>query len=126
MKELADIFGCRLTASALSHISLFAKAISCVGFGSHPALQLASNGGRERKLSKIRTMIFLFNESDTCAKLIAKVLYPRDSINRLIAGDSILTMNSGLEKEDGWTGKVQMIYLEPAYGFSSQPFVKQA
>ena len=35
--------------------------------------------------------------------------------NRLIAGDSLLVMNSLLEKE-GLAGKVQMIYIDPPYG----------
>lgn len=48
--------------------------------------------------------------------------------NRLIAGDSLLVMNSLLEKE-GMTGKVQMIYLDPPYGIkygsNFQPFVNK-
>jgi adenine-specific DNA-methyltransferase len=35
--------------------------------------------------------------------------------NRLIAGDSLLIMNSLLEKE-GMGGKVQMVYFDPPYG----------
>lgn len=35
--------------------------------------------------------------------------------NRLILGDSLLTMTSLLERE-GFAGKVQMIYLDPPYG----------
>lgn len=35
--------------------------------------------------------------------------------NRLIAGDSLLVMNSLLEKE-GMSGKVQTIYFDPPYG----------
>ena len=46
--------------------------------------------------------------------------------NRLIAGDSLLVMNSLLEKE-GIAGQVQMIYIDPPYGISYrsnfQPFV---
>jgi len=46
--------------------------------------------------------------------------------NRLIAGDSLLVMNSLLEKE-GMAGKVQMIYMDPPYGIkygsNFQPFV---
>ncbi len=46
--------------------------------------------------------------------------------NRLIAGDSLLVMNSLLEKE-GMEGKVQMVYLDPPYGIrygsNVQPFV---
>ena len=49
--------------------------------------------------------------------------------NRLIAGDSLLVMNSLLEKE-GMAGKVQMIYIDPPYGIkygsNFQPFVEQA
>jgi adenine-specific DNA-methyltransferase len=49
--------------------------------------------------------------------------------NRLIAGDSLLVMNSLLEKE-GMAGKVQMIYIDPPYGikYSSnfQPFVNKS
>jgi adenine-specific DNA-methyltransferase len=48
--------------------------------------------------------------------------------NRLVAGDSLLVMNSLLEKE-GMAGKVQMIYLDPPYGIrygsNFQPFVHQ-
>lgn len=48
--------------------------------------------------------------------------------NRLIAGDSLLIMNSLLEKE-GMGGKVQMIYIDPPYGIkygsNFQPFVNK-
>ncbi|MCL0050136.1 hypothetical protein M1M87_01855 [Thermodesulfovibrionales bacterium] len=48
--------------------------------------------------------------------------------NRLIAGDSLLVMNSLLEKE-GMPGKVQMIYIDPPYGIkygsNFQPFVNK-
>ncbi len=48
--------------------------------------------------------------------------------NRLIAGDSLLVMNSLLEKE-GLAGKVQMIYMDPPYGIrygsNFQPFVNK-
>jgi len=46
--------------------------------------------------------------------------------NRLIAGDSLLVMNSLLEKE-GLAGQVQMVYFDPPYGIkygsNFQPFV---
>lgn len=35
--------------------------------------------------------------------------------NRMVAGDSLLVMNSLLEKE-GMAGKVQMVYIDPPYG----------
>ena len=48
--------------------------------------------------------------------------------NRLIAGDSLLVMNSLLEKE-GMAGKVQMVYIDPPYGVkynsNFQPFVNK-
>jgi adenine-specific DNA-methyltransferase len=48
--------------------------------------------------------------------------------NRLIAGDSLLVMNSLLEKE-GMGGKLQMVYFDPPYGIkygsNFQPFVNK-
>ena len=48
--------------------------------------------------------------------------------NRLVAGDSLLVMNSLLEKE-AMAGKVQMVYLDPPYGIrygsNFQPFVNR-
>ena len=48
--------------------------------------------------------------------------------NRLIAGDSLLVLNSLLEKE-GMEGKIQMIYIDPPYGIkygsNFQPFVNK-
>ncbi len=48
--------------------------------------------------------------------------------NRLVAGDSLLVMNSLLEKE-GMAGSVQMMYVDPPYGIkygsNFQPFVSK-
>ncbi len=48
--------------------------------------------------------------------------------NRLVAGDSLLVMNSLLQKE-GMVGQVQMIYIDPPYGIkygsNFQPFVNK-
>jgi adenine-specific DNA-methyltransferase len=48
--------------------------------------------------------------------------------NRLIAGDSLLVMNSLLEKE-GMAGQVQMVYFDPPYGIkygsNFQPFINR-
>ena len=48
--------------------------------------------------------------------------------NRLIAGDSLIVMNSLLEKE-GMAGHVQMVYIDPPYGIkygsNFQPFVSK-
>ncbi len=47
--------------------------------------------------------------------------------NRLVAGDSLLVMNSLLQKE-GMAGQVQMVYIDPPYGIkygsNFQPFVR--
>jgi adenine-specific DNA-methyltransferase len=52
--------------------------------------------------------------------------HPHGWSNRLIAGDSLLVMNSLLEKE-GMASKVQMMYIDPPYGIrygsNFQPFV---
>ena len=55
--------------------------------------------------------------------------HKEDWSNRLIAGDSLLVMNSLLEKE-GMGGKVQMVYFGPPYGgikygSNFQPFVNK-
>ena len=54
--------------------------------------------------------------------------HPQGWSNRLVAGDSLLVMNSLLEKE-GMSGKVQMIYIDPPYGIkygsNFQPFVNK-
>ena len=51
-----------------------------------------------------------------------------DWTNRLIAGDSLVIMNSLLEKE-GMAGQVQMVYIDPPYGIkyksNFQPFVNK-
>ena len=54
--------------------------------------------------------------------------HERGWANRLIAGDSLLVMNSLLQKES-MAGQVQMIYMDPPYGIkygsNFQPFVGQ-
>ena len=54
--------------------------------------------------------------------------HERGWANRLIAGDSLLVMNSLIQKE-GMAGQVQMIYIDPPYGIkygsNFQPFVNK-
>ena len=54
--------------------------------------------------------------------------HDQDWANRLIAGDSLLVMNSLLKKE-GMAGEVQMVYIDPPYGIkynsNFQPFVNK-
>lgn len=54
--------------------------------------------------------------------------HDRGWANRLVAGDSLLVMNSLLQKE-GMAGQVQMIYVDPPYGIkygsNFQPFTNK-
>src|SRR3989344_6864847 len=54
--------------------------------------------------------------------------HDQDWTNRLIAGDSLLVMNSLIKKE-GMAGEVQMVYIDPPYGIkynsNFQPFVNK-
>ncbi|MBI1928785.1 site-specific DNA-methyltransferase [Candidatus Poribacteria bacterium] len=70
----------------------------------------------------------LFEEKKPLREAIEFYKHNDNWSNRLIAGDSLLVMNSLLEKE-GMAGKVQMIYFDPPYGIkygsNFQPFVNK-
>ncbi len=73
----------------------------------------------------------LFEQEDNqlpLNKAIDFYAHEQDWTNRLIAGDSLLVMNSLLQKE-GMAGKIQMIYIDPPYGIkynsNFQPFVNK-
>lgn len=77
------------------------------------------------------SQLSLFEESDNdppLNKAIDFYRHEQDWTNRLIAGDSLLVMNSLLKKE-GMAGKVQMVYIDPPYGIkynsNFQPFVNK-
>jgi adenine-specific DNA-methyltransferase len=57
----------------------------------------------------------LFSEKKPLREAIDFYKHKEGWTNRLIAGDSLLVMNSLLEKE-GMAGKVQMVYFDPPYG----------
>ena len=67
-------------------------------------------------------------ENPPLRKAIEFYRHPHNWSNRLVAGDSLLVMNSLLEKES-LGGQVQMIYIDPPYGIkygsNFQPFVNQ-
>ena len=67
-------------------------------------------------------------ENPSIRKAIEFYQHKHGWTNRLIAGDSLLIMNSLLEKE-GMAGKVQMVYIDPPYGIkygsNFQPFVSK-
>ncbi len=82
-----------------------------------------------RSLKRQDPQIDLFAKPDLPLKeLVEFYQHEMDWTNRLILGDSLLVMNSLLEREM-MAGKVQCIYFDPPYGvkFSSnfQPSVKQ-
>ncbi len=72
----------------------------------------------------------LFKKEKALSENSAVQFYEHDKAwkNRLIAGDSLLVMNSLIEKE-GMAGKVQCIYMDPPYGIkygsNFQPFTNK-
>lgn len=70
----------------------------------------------------------LFDEKKPLREAIDFYKHKEGWSNRLIAGDSLLVMNSLSEKE-GMAGKVQMVYFDPPYGIkygsNFQPFVNK-
>lgn len=70
----------------------------------------------------------LFDEKKPLREAIDFYKHKEGWTNRLIAGDSLLVMNSLIEKE-GMAGNVQMVYFDPPYGIkygsNFQPFVNK-
>jgi adenine-specific DNA-methyltransferase len=70
----------------------------------------------------------LFDDAKPLREALDFYQHKENWSNRLIAGDSLLVMNSLLEKE-GMAGKVQMVYFDPPYGIkygsNFQPFVNK-
>ncbi|MBG1268359.1 site-specific DNA-methyltransferase [Nostoc sp. WHI] len=85
---------------------------------------------RKRKDEKVK-QLSLFQtpeENPPIRQAIEFYKHKHNWTNRLVAGDSLLVMNSLLEKE-GMGGQVQMIYIDPPYGIkygsNFQPFVNK-
>lgn len=85
----------------------------------------------KRELQEQQTLFHWFESPENYPSIrqaIEFYKHPLGWSNRLIAGDSLLVMNSLLEKE-GMAGKVQMIYIDPPYGIkygsNFQPFVNK-
>lgn len=83
---------------------------------------------RKRNSQPIQLSLFEEERKEPLRDAIEFYRHAHGWSNRLIAGDSLLVMNSLLEKE-GMAGKVQMIYLDPPYGIrygsNFQPFVNK-
>ena len=80
---------------------------------------------------KIWEQLNLFNRPVNKLSFLKEIEFykhQKDWSNRLVAGDSLLVMNSLLEKE-GMGGKVQTVYIDPPYGVkygsNFQPFVNK-
>ncbi|MBI4289386.1 MAG: site-specific DNA-methyltransferase [Chloroflexi bacterium] len=86
------------------------------------AVRKRNGSGDSQQLS------FFAQEEKPLREAIEFYKHPHGWSNRLVAGDSLLVMNSLLEKE-GMAGKVQMVYLDPPYGIkygsNFQPFVNK-
>ena len=90
-----------------------------------------TNGDRAKPGDGKLRQMSLFEEPATYLPLrdaLDFYKHPHGWTNRLVAGDSLLVMNSLLEKE-GMAGKVQTIYFDPPYGIrygsNFQPFVNR-
>ncbi|MCR4318669.1 MAG: site-specific DNA-methyltransferase [Planctomycetes bacterium] len=81
------------------------------------------NGEKKHQLS-----LFREDRDSPLRSTLEFYKHPLGWKNRLIAGDSLLVMNSLLEKE-GLGGQVQMIYIDPPYGIrygsNFQPFTNK-
>lgn len=80
---------------------------------------------------KIWQQMNLFNKPINKLSFLKEIEFykhQKDWSNRIIAGDSLLVMNSLIEKE-GMAEKVQMIYFDPPYGVkygsNFQPFINK-
>jgi adenine-specific DNA-methyltransferase len=82
------------------------------------------NGHKDQQMSLFQSP----GENPPLREAIEFYKHPHNWSNRLIAGDSLLVMNSLVEKE-GIAGQVQMIYIDPPYGIrygsNFQPFVNK-
>jgi adenine-specific DNA-methyltransferase len=93
-------------------------------------LLLIENLMRRKKLTQ-QTLVHYFEKPENNPPLRTAIqFYQHDQSwsNRLITGDSLLIMNSLLDKE-GMAGKIQMIYIDPPYGIkygsNFQPFTNK-
>ena len=86
-------------------------------------LKSHKSGGEQLQLNLFNTPEWSITD-----QILRAYEYHGDWVNRMILGDSLVTMNSLLQYE-GLGGQVQMIYIDPPYGvkFGSnfQPFVRK-
>ncbi len=84
--------------------------------------------GKQKKVEEQFSLFDSPEENLPLRQAIEFYKHRRNWSNRLVAGDSLLVMNSLIEKE-GLGSQVQMVYLDPPYGISYrsnfQPFVNK-
>ena len=92
------------------------------------SLRIVKSFLKEKELNQQPTLFDAFEKKFTLGKAFEFYHHTQDWTNRLIAGDSLLVMNSLLQKE-GMAGEVQMIYVDPPFGITYnsnfQPFVNR-
>ncbi|MCK5398357.1 MAG: site-specific DNA-methyltransferase, partial [Thermoplasmata archaeon] len=84
---------------------------------------------RKKNGVQLQASLFQFDgENPPIREAVEFYKHKHNWSNRLVAGDSLLVMNSLIEKE-GMAGKVQMVYIDPPYGIkygsNFQPFVNK-
>lgn len=83
---------------------------------------------REEEMSAQPSLFEEAQENPPLREAIQFYKHSHNWSNRMVAGDSLLVMNSLLEKE-GLAGQVQMIYMDPPYGIkygsNFQPFINK-
>ena len=92
--------------------------IPTVSLHTHEKIDSRAIVEKVRKTNSVNyEQLSLFKKEQTIPENEAIDFYQHDKnwSNRLIAGDSLLVMNSLLEKE-GMAGKIQCIYIDPPYG----------
>lgn len=92
------------------------------------AVRKSNNVGANGRSPKQLSLFATPEENPPLREAIEFYKHKHNWSNRLIAGDSLLVMNSLIEKE-GLAGQVQMIYIDPPYGIkygsNFQPFVNK-
>ena len=92
------------------------------------AVRRVNSGQRTVDSGQMQLPLFDVERKEPLREAIEFYKHPHGWSNRLVAGDSLLVMNSLLEKEH-MAGKVQMIYIDPPYGIkygsNFQPFVNK-
>src|SRR3990167_5177982 len=91
-------------------------------------LRIVKSFLKEKEIDPQPSLFDALENKLTLGKAFDFYHHAQDWTNRLIAGDSLLVMNSLLQKE-GMAGEVQMIYVDPPFGITYnsnfQPFVNR-